>query len=81
MKEEENAARRPGFQRLRASQYDELRRQLASGGATIPSKQVECCQGPSGSVMLSGAIRVCDAVRGHQGLLYTYILVKTLSRQ
>lgn len=34
------AVKKPGFQRLRANQYDELRRQLASGGTNIPSAQV-----------------------------------------
>ena len=36
----EGEVKKPGFQRLRASQYDELRRQLATGGTTIPSNQV-----------------------------------------
>ena len=43
MKEDE--VKRPGFQRLRASQYDELRRQLATGGTTIPSSQVGAVRG------------------------------------
>ncbi|MEW5301559.1 MAG: hypothetical protein WDW36_004412 [Sanguina aurantia] len=34
------AIKKPGFQRLRANQYDELRRQLASGGTNIPSAQM-----------------------------------------
>ncbi|GAX73057.1 hypothetical protein CEUSTIGMA_g510.t1 [Chlamydomonas eustigma] len=38
MKDEE--VKKPGFQRLRSSQYDVLRRQLASGGTNIPSSQV-----------------------------------------
>lgn len=37
--------KKPGFQRLRASQYDELRRQLAGKGNSIPTSQVRSRKG------------------------------------
>eukprot|EP00955_Chlamydomonas_euryale_P025873 273064-Chlamydomonas_euryale.AAC.1 len=36
----DDQVKRPGFQRLRANQYDDLRRQLAGKGANIKAGQV-----------------------------------------